>query len=182
METTQHRRHAPGSPGDHAGAIQPVCQGQKRGEVEQRVPGPAVAHDVGPVHDPRHHHERDHGEDDGRRVDPITPEHPEAEPPGPAPHHAFLERRPAHRAELRRRPCGDFLARADFGRVEQTNEQRQWHDQGTPTGRMPSNHRDQVISIPVSRRMIATASRFGARAVRKSELVTAVEAKAVHIR
>ena len=51
-----------------------------------------------------------------------------------------------------------------------------------PTGRKPIDHRDHVMSIAVAWRTRLTASRFGPRAVRNIELVTAVDANAVHIR
>ena len=79
--------------------------------------------------------------------------------------------------------AGTSSARSDLRRVDQVDEQRQGREQEDPDrqdAQQPLRPGD-VDPGRLPDQLIAT-SRFGPRAVRKSELVTAVDAKAVHIR
>ena len=164
-------------------SVQPVRQGQERREIKQGVPGRPVADHVVPVEDPHEHHQRDDGEDHGRRVDPLPGEDPERERREDRQHHHhFLAREASHPGQLCLRPGGNFRTRADLGRIDQVDEQRQGHDQEQTDRQEADDHCDHVISIAVACRTSLSARRFGARAVRNIELVTAVDANAVHIR
>ena len=170
-------------PRHEADAVQAVREGDEGREPDEDVPRGLVREDVVPFDDAEDHHEGDRGERDGRRVDELAAEDPEREGPDREEgHHDLVPRDLPHPVELLAGPDRDLGAAASpRARRSSRRARGRGETRRTPTGRKPTSQADHEMSTFAVFFTISSARRFGARPVRKSDEVTQVVARAVHM-